>query len=97
MNFNIIRKGCFCNNIRFYWIEHEAGLALTFVVKFVRYEESNLKVSRKKTNLMFIGDGKGKTVITGGRNVKEGLTTFHTASFGKFAFASCVWKFVSLN
>ncbi|KAL2339620.1 hypothetical protein Fmac_007560 [Flemingia macrophylla] len=46
-----------------------------------RYEEDNLKVGRKKTNVMFIGDGKGKTVIAGGKNYMENLTTFHTASF----------------
>lgn len=51
---------------------------------FVRYEEKNLKVGRKKQNLMFIGDGKGKTVISGGNNVFMNMTTFHTASFGKF-------------
>ncbi|KAI8021128.1 putative pectinesterase/pectinesterase inhibitor 61 [Camellia lanceoleosa] len=46
-----------------------------------RYEEDNLKVGRKKTNLMFIGDGKGKTIISGGKSVADKLTTFHTASF----------------
>ncbi|XWS50360.1 hypothetical protein CRYUN_Cryun12cG0081300 [Craigia yunnanensis] len=46
-----------------------------------RYEENNLKVGRKKINLMFIGDGKGKTVITGGKSVFDNITTFHTASF----------------
>ncbi|KAK3005708.1 hypothetical protein RJ639_017296 [Escallonia herrerae] len=46
-----------------------------------RYEEKNLKVGRKKTNLMFIGDGKGKTTITGGTSVFDHVTTFHTASF----------------
>ncbi|CAL0305434.1 unnamed protein product [Lupinus luteus] len=46
-----------------------------------RYEEHNLKVGRKKTNLLFIGDGKGKTVITGGKNFLNGTTTFRTASF----------------
>ncbi|CAH1439059.1 unnamed protein product [Lactuca virosa] len=51
-------------------------------VKAGRYEENNLKVGRKKTNLMFIGDGKGKTVITGGVSVvANNVTTFHTASF----------------
>lgn len=44
-----------------------------------------MKVGRRKTNLMFIGDGKGKTVISGGKNVFEKLTTFHTASFGKYS------------
>ncbi|KAK9059631.1 hypothetical protein SSX86_020335 [Deinandra increscens subsp. villosa] len=50
-------------------------------VKAGRYEEKDLKVGRKKTNLMFIGDGKGKTVITGGVSVADHVTTFHTASF----------------
>ncbi|KAF8379710.1 hypothetical protein HHK36_029155 [Tetracentron sinense] len=50
-------------------------------VKAGRYEEDNLKVGRKKTNIMFVGDGKGKTIISGGKSVKDGLTTFHTASF----------------
>ncbi|KAK9145469.1 hypothetical protein Sjap_005372 [Stephania japonica] len=50
-------------------------------VKAGRYEEKMLKVGRKKTNLMFIGDGKGKTVITGSKSVADGLTTFHTPSF----------------
>ncbi|PON72075.1 Pectinesterase inhibitor domain containing protein [Parasponia andersonii] len=50
-------------------------------VRAGRYEENNLKVGRKKKNLMFIGDGKGKTVITGGKSVSQSLTTFHTASF----------------
>ncbi|CAA2986247.1 probable pectinesterase pectinesterase inhibitor 34 [Olea europaea subsp. europaea] len=30
---------------------------------------------------MFMGDGKGKTVISGGRSVQDNITTFHTASF----------------
>ncbi|MED6223642.1 putative pectinesterase/pectinesterase inhibitor 34 [Stylosanthes scabra] len=54
---------------------------LIIYVKQGRYEEDDLKVGRKKTNLMFIGDGKGKTVITGNKNVADGMTTFHTASF----------------
>ncbi|KAG6752690.1 hypothetical protein POTOM_042725 [Populus tomentosa] len=36
-------------------------------VRAGRYVEDNLKVGRKKWNLMFIGDGMGKTIITGGR------------------------------
>ncbi|KAJ6969678.1 pectinesterase/pectinesterase inhibitor 34 [Populus alba x Populus x berolinensis] len=50
-------------------------------VRAGRYEENNLKVGRKKWNLMFIGDGKGKTIISGGKSVFNNLTTFHTASF----------------
>ncbi|KAF8097715.1 hypothetical protein N665_0283s0019 [Sinapis alba] len=50
-------------------------------VKAGRYEENNLKVGRKKINLMFVGDGKGKTVISGGKSIFDNVTTFHTASF----------------
>ncbi|XP_010925933.1 probable pectinesterase/pectinesterase inhibitor 34 [Elaeis guineensis] len=49
-------------------------------VKAGRYDE-NIKVSRKKTNLMFIGDGKGKTIVAASRSVAENYTTFHTATF----------------
>ncbi|RWR96451.1 putative pectinesterase/pectinesterase inhibitor 61 [Cinnamomum micranthum f. kanehirae] len=49
-------------------------------VKAGWYDE-NVKVGRKKTNLMFIGDGKGKTVIQGSRFKSETYTTFHTATF----------------
>ncbi|MCL7050856.1 hypothetical protein MKW94_017243 [Papaver nudicaule] len=51
-------------------------------IKAGRYEENNLKVGRKKINLMFIGDGKGKTIISGGLSVLgNNVTTFHTAAF----------------
>ncbi|KAL4574759.1 hypothetical protein LXL04_021596 [Taraxacum kok-saghyz] len=50
-------------------------------VRAGRYEEEQLKVGRKKKNLMFIGDGKGKTVITGKVSIGDNVTTFHTASF----------------
>ncbi|KAK9071653.1 hypothetical protein SSX86_008082 [Deinandra increscens subsp. villosa] len=61
--------------------EHSSRRIIIYV-RAGRYEEDNLKVGLKKTNLMFIGDGKGKTVITGGMNrVVNDVTTFHTASF----------------
>lgn len=56
------------------------------VLFFGRYEENNLKVGRKKINLMFVGDGKGKTVISGGKSIFDNITTFHTATFGKLSF-----------
>ncbi|MQL77326.1 hypothetical protein Taro_009732 [Colocasia esculenta] len=49
-------------------------------IKAGRYEE-NIKVGRKKKNLMFVGDGMGQTVISGSRSVYDKYTTFHTASF----------------
>ncbi|KAI3712517.1 hypothetical protein L1987_71075 [Smallanthus sonchifolius] len=59
----------------------KSGRRFIIYVKAGRYEENDLKVGRKKINLMFIGDGKGKTVITGGISVADHVTTFHTASF----------------
>eukprot|EP00268_Persea_americana_P050664 TRINITY_DN5528_c0_g1_i1.p1 TRINITY_DN5528_c0_g1~~TRINITY_DN5528_c0_g1_i1.p1 ORF type:complete len:591 (+),score=64.50 TRINITY_DN5528_c0_g1_i1:51-1775(+) len=40
----------------------------------------NVEVPKKKTNLMFIGDGRTNTIITGSRNVVDGSTTFHSAT-----------------
>ncbi|GMJ10903.1 Pectin Methylesterase 34 [Hibiscus trionum] len=60
--------------------EHSTRRVIIYV-RAGRYEEKNLKVGRKKINLMFIGDGKGKTVISGGKSVFDNMTTFHTASF----------------
>ncbi|XP_016452765.1 pectinesterase [Nicotiana tabacum] len=43
------------------------------------YKE-NVEVSKKKKNIMFMGDGRENTIITGSRNVKDGSTTFHSAT-----------------
>ncbi|KAL1218894.1 Pectinesterase 2 [Cardamine amara subsp. amara] len=40
----------------------------------------NVEVTKKKKNIMFLGDGQGKTIITGSRNVVDGSTTFHSAT-----------------
>ncbi|KAJ0976295.1 hypothetical protein J5N97_018260 [Dioscorea zingiberensis] len=40
----------------------------------------NVEVPKSKTNLMFIGDGIGKTVIKASRNVVDGWTTFRSAT-----------------
>ncbi|KAH1066318.1 hypothetical protein J1N35_031305 [Gossypium stocksii] len=40
----------------------------------------NVEVPKKKSNIMFIGDGRTKTIITGSRNVVDGSTTFHSAT-----------------
>uniref|UniRef100_A0A0C9QM20 Pectinesterase n=1 Tax=Wollemia nobilis TaxID=56998 RepID=A0A0C9QM20_9CONI len=42
----------------------------------------NVTVSRKKTNIMIVGDGRGKTIVAAGRNVKDGFTTYRSATFG---------------
>ncbi|KAL1553100.1 putative pectinesterase/pectinesterase inhibitor 34 [Salvia divinorum] len=50
-------------------------------VRAGKYEETLLKVGRKKTYIMFVGDGKGKTVISTGKSIQDNMTTFHTAAF----------------
>jgi pectin methylesterase-like acyl-CoA thioesterase len=44
----------------------------------------NVDVPKKKTNLMLVGDGIGKTVVKASRNVVDGWTTFQSSTFGKF-------------
>ncbi|XP_038897967.1 pectinesterase-like [Benincasa hispida] len=40
----------------------------------------NVEVPKKKTNIMFMGDGRSNTIITGSRNVVDGSTTFKSAT-----------------
>ncbi|XP_039115013.1 pectinesterase-like [Dioscorea cayenensis subsp. rotundata] len=40
----------------------------------------NVEVNKSKTNLMFIGDGIGKTVIKANRSVAQNFTTFRSAT-----------------
>ncbi|KAH6821420.1 pectin methylesterase 3 [Perilla frutescens var. hirtella] len=40
----------------------------------------NVEIPRAKTNLMFVGDGRTTTIITGSRNVIDGSTTFNSAT-----------------
>lgn len=46
------------------------------------YRES-VDVPKKKTNLMFVGDGRTSTVITASKNVVDGSTTFNSATVGE--------------
>ncbi|RCV06016.1 hypothetical protein SEVIR_1G128000v4 [Setaria viridis] len=56
------------------------------LVKAGRYEE-NVKVGMRKTNLVFVGDGKGVTVVAGTRSVADrNYTTFRTATFAASGF-----------
>ena len=48
----------------------------------------NVDVGKKKTNIMFLGDGRSNTIITGSKNVVDGSTTFHSATVGKFPCVS---------
>lgn len=46
----------------------------------------NVEVNKSKTNLMFIGDGIGKTVIKANRSVAQNFTTFRSATLGMHLF-----------
>ncbi|KAG9454736.1 hypothetical protein H6P81_007640 [Aristolochia fimbriata] len=48
-------------------------------VKSGVYEE-NVEITKSMKNLMFRGDGIGSTIVTGSRNVKDGSTTFRSAT-----------------
>ena len=49
------------------------------------YNET-VRIPYKKINLILVGDGMGKTVITGNRNAHQhGITTYDTATVGDFS------------
>ncbi|CAN0921450.1 Probable pectinesterase/pectinesterase inhibitor 36 [Linum grandiflorum] len=50
-------------------------------VKAGVYNE-RVEISRRLKNLMLVGDGIDRTVITGSRNVPDGSTTYNSATFG---------------
>lgn len=57
-----------------------------FVIRILEgvYEET-VRVALEKRNVVFLGDGMGKTVITGSKNVGQpGISTINTATVGKF-------------
>lgn len=52
-------------------------------VKAGVYNEK-VEIDRKIKNVMFVGDGIGKTVITASHNARDGATLLKSATFGKF-------------
>lgn len=57
------------------------------------YKE-NIDMKKKKSYIMFVGDGIGETVVTGNRNFMQGWTTFRTATVGKYLII--IWSTSSL-
>lgn len=51
-------------------------------VKSGIYNEK-VNIGQKLHNVMFVGDGIDKTIVTGSRNVVQGSTTLGSATFGK--------------
>ena len=61
---------------------HDGSQRIIIYVKSGVYNE-NVEIERNMKNVMFVGDGMDKTIVTGNRNVPDGSTTFNLASFGK--------------
>lgn len=51
-------------------------------VKSGVYEEK-VEIERKMKNVLLIGDGMDKTIVTGNQNVQDGASTSSSATFGK--------------
>lgn len=58
--------------------QKRSGRRLVVYVKSGTYKE-HVEINMK--NIMFVGDGIGKTIITGYRSVRDGFTTFSSATF----------------
>ncbi|KAL3598012.1 hypothetical protein D5086_005930 [Populus alba] len=67
--------------------KHSAKSGKRYIIKIKAgvYRE-NVEVPSEKTNIMFLGDGRKKTIITASRNVVDGGTTYHSATV---AFYKC--------
>ncbi|RZC82195.1 hypothetical protein C5167_044974 [Papaver somniferum] len=63
-------------------VPDRSSMRTVIYIKAGKYEEKNLEVGSEKTNVVMIGDGIGKTIITGRKSVKgDNISTFYTASF----------------
>lgn len=51
-------------------------------VKSGVYKEK-VEIGRELHNIMFVGDGIDKTIVTSSQNVHDGATTFNSATFGR--------------
>lgn len=52
------------------------------------YEEY-IVISNNKRNIMLIGDGINKTIISGNHSFIDGWTTYHSATFGNYFIRIC--------
>ncbi|ONK68500.1 uncharacterized protein A4U43_C05F12410 [Asparagus officinalis] len=61
--------------------EHNGDRRAIVYVKSGVYEEY-VEIARNLRNMMFVGDGIDKTIVTGNHNVPDGYTTYRSATFG---------------
>ncbi|XP_058104588.1 probable pectinesterase/pectinesterase inhibitor 36 isoform X2 [Magnolia sinica] len=60
---------------------HRRPYRVVIYVKSGVYVE-NVEIDRDMKNVMFVGDGIDRTIVTGSQNVPDGSTTFRSATFG---------------
>ena len=78
--------------------DNDASRRFVIWIKAGLYEEI-VRVPLEKKNVVFLGDGMGKTVITGSLNVgMPRMSTYNTATVGKLGFHwhfafSCIGDF----
>ncbi|KAI3444709.1 hypothetical protein Pfo_001374 [Paulownia fortunei] len=60
---------------------HNRPERVVVYVKSGVYKEK-VEIGRDLKNIMFVGDGMDKTVVTGNRNVQDGASTLNSATFG---------------
>jgi pectinesterase len=65
------------------YLDGSKGYHVIYVLAGVYGE--NVVVSKHYRYIMMIGDGVGRTVITGNRSVVDGWTTFRSATFGTYS------------
>ena len=66
----------------------EDGYFLVYVREGL-YEEY-VVIPKEKKNILLVGDGINKTIITGNHSVIDGWTTFNSSTFGKyFVLSNC--------
>ncbi|XP_049399929.1 pectinesterase-like [Solanum stenotomum] len=82
-NYNTIMAAVFAspnNSIAPYYIQIKQGI----------YEEY-VQIDSWKTNIIFIGDGIDKTIITGNKSYGGGIGTYYTATVGKASADFCTF------
>jgi len=63
-------------------IGHDRPARVIIHVKSGIYTEK-VQIGQKLHNVMLVGDGIDKTIVTANRNVAQGSTTMNSATFGK--------------
>ena len=73
--------------------QRSGGSRFVIYVKGGTYNEK-VVITKSMKNLMLIGDGIDKTVITGSKSFGGGSTTFNSATVGKLVFIAYYMKYV---